>query len=327
MAETTDVVVAIKVGDDAPGEASFQTVPTHVDDWLERIMPHTAEGNPGEVYARWWLEQRRYKASAEALYLPITQNFLLFCDYGGQRWRVTGASRLGDVWLAKDPHREGGYDKRVDVTLCSGWSNRYGDEYTPMPPMRPEERDELELLRNLVELAQQDNEITESPWWMIIDPRGMIHSASQIESRITGPFFCREDAEAHIKARRYAFYKQPVVWCLSGYWSHRYKGLLRGIRTAASGLTATQKRVAKWARKTFPHSTTESRLWHLLQEYKELLDDPTNVEEMADMALILCHMAEEAGKDLGVAMREKLEVNIWDRKWSDPDAEGVCHHV
>jgi len=34
---------------------------------------------------------------------------------------VTGASRLGDVWLSKDFAREDGYEARVSVAACSGW--------------------------------------------------------------------------------------------------------------------------------------------------------------------------------------------------------------
>ena len=199
----------------------------------------------------------------------------------------------------------------------------------PLPQMQEAEREELELLRSLVEIPHQDNEATASPWWVILDPKGsgVGISGTKIGPMIDGPYFSREDAEAYLEAKRYNYGKNPVVYCLSGHTSRKFVGLLRGIRTAASGLTATQKRVARWARRTFPHSTTETRLAHLRRELAELAADPTNVEEMADMALILCHMAEEAGKDLGAAMREKLEENIWDRAWSKPDAEGVCHHV
>jgi hypothetical protein len=45
----------------------------------------------------------------------------LFCEYEGKRYRVTGASRLGDVWLSADFAREYGYELRVDVEKCSVW--------------------------------------------------------------------------------------------------------------------------------------------------------------------------------------------------------------
>ena len=50
------------------------------------------------------------------------QNFKLFCTHSGTRYRCTGASRMGDVWLAKDVKRDTGYDLRVDVTECSDWA-------------------------------------------------------------------------------------------------------------------------------------------------------------------------------------------------------------
>jgi hypothetical protein len=48
--------------------------------------------------------------------------FKLFCTYKDERYRVTGASRMGDIWLAKDFNRDVGYDLRVDLDECSGWT-------------------------------------------------------------------------------------------------------------------------------------------------------------------------------------------------------------
>lgn len=48
----------------------------------------------------------------------------LFCQYKGKRYRCTGASRMGDVWLAEDFSRDSGYDLRVNVGECSDWSNK-----------------------------------------------------------------------------------------------------------------------------------------------------------------------------------------------------------
>lgn len=292
--------------------------PKHIDDWLDEVEPTTGRDNPGEVYARWWLEYARHKATKQMLYSQIMENFRLFCTFEGKRWRVTGASRMGDIWLAENHKRESGYDKRVEVTKCSGWSNNPGEHQPPS--------DELEMLRSLVKLPDQETEATDSPWWVIIKPRGMIHSASDISSRLTGPFFSRQDAQDHVNARKHAFNDKTEIWCLSGYWSRKFKLMYRDMHSSTSPLLPLQKRLAKWARKVFPHSTQESRLEHLRRELKELEATPTNGEEMADVALILLHMAEEAGVDLGLEMRKKLEINEW-RNWGAPDAKGVSHHV
>ena len=46
----------------------------------------------------------------------------LFADYGGQRVRVTMASRLGDVGITIDHARELGYDRRVAVSELSNFA-------------------------------------------------------------------------------------------------------------------------------------------------------------------------------------------------------------
>lgn len=95
------------------------------------------------------------------------------------------------------------------------------------------------------------NESTESPYWLIVDPRHLIgylmwddgdekiyadldeenveRCASYIPNCITGPYFSREDAEAHLKARHYEFSSKAYVYCFSGYWSRKYKDFWRQL--------------------------------------------------------------------------------------------------
>lgn len=89
----------------------------HVDDWLS-TPSHSREP---EAYAKFVLTLARLPAWAQMAYRPFTKQFELFCTYQGQRYRCTGASRMGDVWLAKDFSQENGYDHRVDVAECSDW--------------------------------------------------------------------------------------------------------------------------------------------------------------------------------------------------------------
>ena len=48
----------------------------------------------------------------------------LFCTYKGKRYRVTGASRLGDIWLAKDFNEDTSYDERGDIRKCTEWGDK-----------------------------------------------------------------------------------------------------------------------------------------------------------------------------------------------------------
>ena len=80
-------------------------------------------------------------------------------------------------------------------------------------------------------LQKADNEATESPYWLILDPnQNMTCDIHALASQITGPFFCREDAEEHLKCRRYAFSSRAIVYCNSGHWSYKYKMLCRKLK-------------------------------------------------------------------------------------------------
>lgn len=89
---------------------------THIDDWLDAPTPRTDQE---EQYARFVLEQFRWPAWKLGMYRKFVPP--LFCTYAGERYRVTGASRLGDIWLAEDFTQEHVYDLRVDVTKCNEW--------------------------------------------------------------------------------------------------------------------------------------------------------------------------------------------------------------
>lgn len=90
---------------------------THIDDWITNPIHR----NEGEKYAKFVLTYFRYPAWAKGDFRQWMGQFKLFCTYQGKRYRVTGASRMGDVWLAEDLNRESGYDLRVDVAECCEW--------------------------------------------------------------------------------------------------------------------------------------------------------------------------------------------------------------
>lgn len=96
--------------------------------------------------------------------------------------------------------------------------------------------------REIVKTLQSaDNEGTESPWWMIIDPRGLADQIKKSEdvdhndivhsiaSSIAGPFFSRSDAQNYLDAKGYEYSKHARVYCKSGHWSHKYKNFCRAV--------------------------------------------------------------------------------------------------
>lgn len=82
--------------------------------------------------------------------------------------------------------------------------------------------------------------------------------------------------------------------------------------------------VIAWANATFTKASPHSKAAHLEREAKELRRDPLDVEEMADVFILLCHLSD--GYDLAGAVRAKLEKNKR-RAWGEPDADGVVEHV
>lgn len=89
----------------------------HIDQWIDRTrMPD------GDRYPSFFFMLHRMDAISKAKWQPWISRFKLFCTYEGQRYRVTGCSRLGDVWLTADFNQEHGYTLRVSVAGCSGWS-------------------------------------------------------------------------------------------------------------------------------------------------------------------------------------------------------------
>ena len=76
-----------------------------------------------------------------------------------------------------------------------------------------------------------DNEATESPYWLILDPKqNMDCDIHALAGQISGPFFSRKDAEAYLKAKRYNFSARAKVYCHSGYASMKYKTLCRSLK-------------------------------------------------------------------------------------------------
>ena len=88
----------------------------HVDEFIDDKYQE-------DNYARWFFHLHRLPAVLYDDFEPWIKQYKLFCEYEGKKYRVTGASRLGDVWLTSDMSRESGYDLRVDLEKCSNWTD------------------------------------------------------------------------------------------------------------------------------------------------------------------------------------------------------------
>jgi hypothetical protein len=93
----------------------------HIDEFIDFGMGLDFDSSDAEVYARWFFALHRFPAILLNRFARFIERYKLFCTWEGERWRVTGASRMGDVWLRSDFTKDHGYDKRVDVAECSAW--------------------------------------------------------------------------------------------------------------------------------------------------------------------------------------------------------------
>ena len=93
----------------------------HIDEFIDGNGSNEMGKNN---YPRFFFTLRRLPAVLQCDFNEWISQYKLYCTCGGKRYRVTGCSRLGDVWLAKDFNQSTGYDFRVDVTECSDWSDK-----------------------------------------------------------------------------------------------------------------------------------------------------------------------------------------------------------
>ncbi len=93
---------------------------THVDDFIDA----PSFDSDRERYAKWVLHLFRLPASLKITFQDYISQYKLFGTYKGNKYRITGASRLGDVWLTSNFNQHTGYELRVSVDDISDWSNK-----------------------------------------------------------------------------------------------------------------------------------------------------------------------------------------------------------
>jgi hypothetical protein len=99
------------------------TTDTDNADYFIDYGTHPKDGDePHEDYARWILLHFRQSAALQRTFFKFLDGKRLFCLYKGDCFRVTGASRLGDIWITDNYSQETGYKHRVLPSELSGWS-------------------------------------------------------------------------------------------------------------------------------------------------------------------------------------------------------------
>jgi hypothetical protein len=97
-------------------------------------------------------------------------------------------------------------------------------------------------------------------------------------------------------------------------------------RAETGRLDALATDIVTWQRATFPASTVSSCVTHLAREAEELLVDPHDTEELADVFLLVCAVADKMGVSLVDVAAAKLAKNKA-RTWGVPDSDGVVEHI
>ena len=88
--------------------------------------------------------------------------------------------------------------------------------------------------------------------------------------------------------------------------------------------------IHEWSTQTFADERLPDVLAHLLHEVREeLIPDPYEIDEYADVYLLLLDALAHAGFEycaLILAAQTKLEINK-KRKWGKPNAQGFVEHL
>ena len=93
----------------------------HIDEWIEERT--YGDCKEDEKYAVAFFFLKGMDAVSSIVIYPIMKHHKLFCTFKEKKYRVTGCSSMGDIWLHADFKAEHGYTNRVDIEKCSNWSN------------------------------------------------------------------------------------------------------------------------------------------------------------------------------------------------------------
>lgn len=88
-----------------------------------------------------------------------------------------------------------------------------------------------------------------------------------------------------------------------------------------------QKDIAEWADTLIPNRTAKQAMIKLvMEEIPELLRNPEDAGEFADVVILVLDIAHLQGIDIEKAVIEKMEKNKA-RKWVTDTETGIMHHI
>lgn len=125
--------------------------------------------------------------------------------------------------------------------------------------------------------------------------------------------------------------EQTIFGVDSGAYE-RFIAALMGLRDRIEGkwwsdsLEGVWHDSVPWSEKTFPRSTPQSIANHILSEAKELVSNPYDPAEAADIALLLGHLQYKLKITLALEAARKFALNK-ERVWGQPNSEGFVEHV
>lgn len=92
-----------------------------------------------------------------------------------------------------------------------------------------------------------------------------------------------------------------------------------------SEIQELQELIGEWADLVFPERTIQSAALKLYEEIGEMLRDPSNADEHADIYIMMFDLSRMYGIDIGKAVRDKMARNR-NRTWSK-SATGTLQHI
>lgn len=116
-------------------------------------------------------------------------------------------------------------------------------------------------------------------------------------------------------------YGQGILDALG--WLLESKG---GQAVSGDPLQVLQIRVTSWANKVYPNRTTEVAFAKMVGEVAEIMADPSDALEWADVLILLVDAAHLRGIDIIEAAHEKMNINEG-RAWKIDKRTGIMSHV
>lgn len=97
--------------------------PGTIQHFLDETIYDIHQFTMDDIILRCFLELCLLPAIKTIHYDMLLERMHITCEYKGSRYRVVGASTMGDLWLNKNPNctLENGYTNRVAIQECSNY--------------------------------------------------------------------------------------------------------------------------------------------------------------------------------------------------------------